>query len=1359
MSVDVETKIENGFLICLHPPGPCGCPVDECEWETEENSASPSLDAHLVEEHGFKDLIRQWSCRTCSHVMFEPEIRFHRMRCGNYEARPTPETGAKSFFHYTAENGLVLIPFPTPLILKCNTFDPVTNGICKSGRFTSKTRESNVVSHLANCHESVATVHFQCELCDAVIPNLSLAKAHHEICKVAMRAANLSDLVDSSFNGECLTLMYPGKPTRCPICLWLTEAEGTKVAVSFGHHFFKEHNRQIKWDWKCRLCNFEGDGYKMRDHHKKHHASDLNSSQSSSISPAISLVIPSPVPANSSRNSLLDRIFNSPLAMRLRRGNPSSSPNPPIPIQSPQDKSDSLISNSSSSPHSSSSSSSSFTSPTTFISSTSTSPSSSPDTNTSPGGSVSSVSSDSFSSPQSSPRQQSAAAAGNVRPAAEFYLRWGNRFDSISSTVQLNDILLQCCNDWIKCSSNPSETIPAPSNPKPKSNPTSRARNQSRQQQRVRRSGKREGNRKRHMQRLFSIYPRRAVRKILGEVSVPYSGTREDAEKFLHDTYSRPPPTEAQVLKARSHYDSCDWAAPAADDNRVLSAPPSAREIKLKLGKASNTAPGKDGLEYRHLRALDPNGELLAAIYRAVWKHGIPDCWRTSRTVPIFKKGDPTDFSNFRPISLLPTIYKIFSGVISSRIMAIATRLGWMSPEQKGFLPGVRGIQEHTHILHAVIEESKRKRKDMVIAWLDLSNAFGSVPHPILNSLFQSLPIPEELRKILNDIYSQNIMEFAVGQDTIPVHPLAGVRQGDPLSSVVFNLAAEPLIRTAKASNDGFSLFGTKASVTAYADDIAIISSNTAELQDALDATDATACDLGLSFNPGKCTSLSHKKGKNSSESHLHLRGSQIRSMKKDEHEDYLGTPMGSRLTFRPATSLRKHLILIADSGLAPWQKLEVLRSSLLPSLSHHLASGRVLKDSLYQLDVAIRDFLRRISNLPMAANSKFFYSDRRVGGLGLLPLVDEADIWTIARAIQLLDSSDTAVAEIAMAQLEKSIRIGYGKSEVPTPLPINEYLSGSMDKGLMAVRHGGGRENLWTRARKAAISLKGVRIDVSGEEYNKIIADDISVVSLKAVRGLRTALRQRWTEDFMKDDQGRVAAGLALEKSKDTAAMVSCRTPLSFQDWHYIHRARLGILPVKCKPGSKISDQKCRLGCGKDETSHHVVSCCQVNMVMNTKRHDSILSLLATEAEKHGHRLTVNKAADDNSMRPDLLINSVNPPLIIDVTVPFDIPNGMERAHGNKMEKYRHLGPVLPLVVGALGSWLPTNDEIAIALGFSRRKWSFIRRKMKLLAIQGTTRIIANHLARAAAVDPDYELDELAEEEAREMIAEEEEL
>jgi hypothetical protein len=68
----------------------------------------------------------------------------------------------------------------------------------------------------------------------------------------------------------------------------------------------------------------------------------------------------------------------------------------------------------------------------------------------------------------------------------------------------------------------------------------------------------------------------------------------------------------------------------------------------------------------------------------------------------------------------------------------------------------------------------------------------------------------------------------------------------------------------------------------------------------------------------------------------------------------------------------------------------------------------------------------------------------------------------------------------------------------------------------------------------------------------------------------------------------------------------------------------------------------------------------------------------------------------------------------------------------------------ILPLVVGSLGSWLPSNDEIALALGVSERKWQSMKKKMTLLAIQGSTRIIAKHLAyQTEDSDPLYEEEE----------------
>ena len=96
------------------------------------------------------------------------------------------------------------------------------------------------------------------------------------------------------------------------------------------------------------------------------------------------------------------------------------------------------------------------------------------------------------------------------------------------------------------------------------------------------------------------------------------------------------------------------------------------------------------------------------------------------------------------------------------------------------------------------------------------------------------------------------------------------------------------------------------------------------------------------------------------------------------------------------------------------------------------------------------------------------------------MPLHKDADIWTLARATQLLDSSDPIIRHICRQQLEETIIEKY-KDVVQQPLPISEFLSGSMTNGLFEVRYGGGRQNLWTRARRAAI-YTNVQIDVSSE-------------------------------------------------------------------------------------------------------------------------------------------------------------------------------------------------------------------------------------------------------------------------------------
>ena len=931
------------------------------------------------------------------------------------------------------------------------------------------------------------------------------------------------------------------------------------------------------------------------------------------------------------------------------------------------------------------------------------------------------------------PAEPSQPMSGQPNQMVEgtFAALWAGAFRNCQSQQDLDGVLARCCDDWVHKASGAQNTEQeaAPirgNNPQVEKRP----RHQSRQVQRIRQKKSRNADKARQIQKLFKVYPRRAVRQVMGEKSPRYTGTKEDAEVYLKRTYQRSTPSNSQCDRAKKLYDACQWSTPDEDMTNYLVMPPSREEIQMKLKKAMNSAPGADGLEYRHLRSLDPTGQLLEEVFATVCRLGVPGVWKRSRVIPIHKKGETTDYSNFRPISLISTLYRLFTGVLSQRLNMVASSLGWLSPEQKGFLPGVQGIQEHTQLLQTAIEMAEDKRRPMSVAWLDLCNAFGSIPHAILKELFESLPIPAELRRLLNDLYSGNVMDFVVGNESVVIAPTAGVRQGDPLSSTVFNLAAEPLLRAAKSSSTGFSLFGQTVKVTSYADDLAVIANSAVALQETLDHLSRVATVLGLKFNSSKCASLSFMRGR-PIQAILLIDGGQIRCLGPEDKEIYLGIPLGAKLRFRPDTDLLPKLDLLANSLLAPWQKLEVYRSHLLPSLSHYLASGRVAKKMLEKYDTECRKFLGFIARVPNTAVTEFFYADRRVGGLGTCRLGEDADIWTLARATQLLTSNDPLVRDIAREQLNDTIVRGFRES-IPNPLPLSEFLSGSSECGLYRLKYGvHTRTNIWTLARRAADRLN-VRIDYSGDRSCFLIADEISSHPLKAVRGLRKVVRERNTKKFVDSKhQGRVASALALgSNSKDMARLISCRTELGFDDWNYLHRARLNTLPLRGYSWSRYQNTSCRR-CGQEaETGLHVINKCQSHLGKYTERHDSILELLRQIITEKGYAPKINRALTGQQLRPDvqMLINSTK--LMVDVVVAYDDPGNLEKAYNRKIGKYQDFGKILPLVVGSLGSWPSSNDDIRSFLGINGRKWGTFRRKACLLAIKGSIRIIQSHLS-----------------------------
>ncbi|GFQ73020.1 retrovirus-related Pol polyprotein from type-1 retrotransposable element R2 [Trichonephila clavata] len=155
-----------------------------------------------------------------------------------------------------------------------------------------------------------------------------------------------------------------------------------------------------------------------------------------------------------------------------------------------------------------------------------------------------------------------------------------------------------------------------------------------------------------------------------------------------------------------------------------------AREFVLEcLKSCENTAPGPDLISYKHWREVDPNCVVLTKLFNVCLKLAdVPKRWKLSNTILIQKKNEPASITDWRPISLSDTAYKLFSKCLARKLSDWCETFEVMSPAQKGFSP-FDGVIEHNFLLSEHLETARRDKCERFVAWLDIANAFGSIPH------------------------------------------------------------------------------------------------------------------------------------------------------------------------------------------------------------------------------------------------------------------------------------------------------------------------------------------------------------------------------------------------------------------------------------------------------------------------------------------------------------------------------------------------------------------------------------------------------------------------------------------------------
>lgn len=233
-------------------------------------------------------------------------------------------------------------------------------------------------------------------------------------------------------------------------------------------------------------------------------------------------------------------------------------------------------------------------------------------------------------------------------------------------------------------------------------------------------------------------------------------------------------------------------------------------------------APGWDGLPAELFKAFDRQfGPLLAALYTAIGTTGtLPARFSDGIIKVLYKKGDPTQPGNYRPITLLNTDYRTLAKVLAARLgPALNTAI---SAEQTAFLPD-RLIGSNVFALRHLPHLLRSQGRAAVIAFLDFAKAYDTVHRDFLLAAMAEMGASEQLCKWVRTLLSETQAQALVGSRlSQPVTMAAGVRQGCPLAPLLYLFVAQALLSWLQQRGLGVRLDPTneeRTTAVQFADD------------------------------------------------------------------------------------------------------------------------------------------------------------------------------------------------------------------------------------------------------------------------------------------------------------------------------------------------------------------------------------------------------------------------------------------------------------------------------------------------------------------------------------------------------------
>ena len=340
-------------------------------------------------------------------------------------------------------------------------------------------------------------------------------------------------------------------------------------------------------------------------------------------------------------------------------------------------------------------------------------------------------------------------------------------------------------------------------------------------------------------------------------------------------------------------------------------------EVENQLKKLKNNKSSGDDLVLNEMLKYSnkPMIKLLTKLFNLILDCGkVPLDWTVGILCPIYKKkGSVKDPDNYRPITLLSCLGKLFTSILNNRISYYFDICNLMGEEQAGFREDYCTL-DHTFTLYCLIDIYLSQKKRIYCAFIDYKKAFDSIKRNLLWSKMLKYNINGKMLRVIQNMY-ENAKSYvrSNGQQSELFECNIGVRQGDNLSPLLFAIFINDFENTLRENCNGVNLLTSdlkekllkenicvylKLFTLLYADDTIVLAESENDLQEALNVVHKYCKDWSLNVNIQKTKIVVFSRGKIRNKPIITFNNQQIEVV--DDYT-YLGTVLNYNNRFSKA--------------------------------------------------------------------------------------------------------------------------------------------------------------------------------------------------------------------------------------------------------------------------------------------------------------------------------------------------------------------------------------------------------------------------------------------------------------------------